>query len=1450
MSKNAKDKEKPLERLKSLLGLGKTSSPAVPRLEEHEVELEILKELGVESPVSHRIKVIKELTEVVRTRRLAQGAADSLYSLTCDLLHPAQGPEVRHPVLQFYCALIRAQRDPLDITRAHCFNLVLELRQPEDLALRLELVQALTDNGKCLSLFEEQAGPFLVKWMPELLSGGWAHELLPLLKNLVRFNSSFLDRATVMGFVQNTCILCCRTNSEQDVQLGLDLLDSVVGFGLAGAELLGHLVPMACRTVVVAPLSEPSWRLMRNLLGTHLGHRTIAYLCRLLEDRANGGDHTMLKGAVFFVGAALWSPRAVGSLQHAAAGVLPSLGRALASSGHPSVAYEAAVCLQWLLPEPPGGPLPGGALAWDAVLELLDALLAFPQEGQPGGRQLQQMAHELLSRVEHAYDAGAFEGSEARLFELVDQAASLRPEGSLVRLVEFRARQAELNPLHWTDQLSELLERFMDPAMAAPPAVRLRLLDLVASHRHLCQADELVERLLVPYASPLETQPVVAAHVVRLLAEVLLRDDLSAEHTAQLLDLLAKVLARGAGWLEEEEGLQVLEATVEGLIHLLQVHVVQSGQPGVVVRVAQLLSQHLRLQCGLEAPELVPLQVRMVQALGALRTGPRYQLGLHDPSTGHVAFSALISCTFREGSPCGSETQSAQQLCLREPVDALLCCLREEKTDSAVLSALLRCLPGLLLDRAVVLCAQISLRRLASWLYAHVADEGKRDRVRSAGGECLLYPVAAALVLYRGELDAQSSRWLLHVLESGLTCKPAVAACLRALALACLELRPALQKLLPELLQRVAQLSATPAIALPVLDFLGCLIRVPPLYASFVAAEYRRVFAIALPYTNPARFGEVVVALAHHLVALWFLKCRIAFREDLAPFIMKGLRAQLGATGDGEEGCVEPGTVRLQEELVATLGDLVSQCSQGSCGAPRRSGAAAFLLEQGRAQTWLLPGPRLVTVTTSGCAGRARRGLCDRCSLFCCQEPPPAGRPPAVTRGGDEVEPQQQRRRHQSEALGGGRVPRHPPTTQDDLSLEQRRGTGGRGGLVLRQVCGCWCCGWAEVLVRRPTGNSSWLLRLQNDLYPRASASTDFPLPDVAAIFRCHLVDEEAARSPLRRTNSSPEVPDLPLRPDRCDSIPEESQRPTEVPASSFRDRGHTVSGGSPASDGPATGTTASPVADLYSSGMSPRFVFLHLFRSQSERALQLVEKDTERSLGVFDLMPTHETHRLGLVYVGAGQAGQEQAILSNTHGSVRYTALLRQLGSLVRLSELDPRRTYVGGLDCSDRQEDGAHGLCWQDDVTQVVFHVATLMPNRSSDSQRDNKKRHIGNDFVLIVYNDSGEPYDMATFRGKFQHACVVVEPVKLGLNLVSLLGKPEVLDLLRPTPEPHLVPDTSLAIHVRHFALHANVACTSLDPSRSSSVNNWHARLRHLQRLQERLTKQRTPDDRPDL
>ena len=39
-------------------------------------------------------------------------------------------------------------------------------------------------------------------------------------------------------------------------------------------------------------------------------------------------------------------------------------------------------------------------------------------------------------------------------------------------------------------------------------------------------------------------------------------------------------------------------------------------------------------------------------------------------------------------------------------------------------------------------------------------------------------------------------------------------------------------------------------------------------------------------------------------------------------------------------------------------------------------------------------------------------------------------------------------------------------------------------------LCSCWCRGWAEVKVRRPTGNVAWLMRVQNKLDILATPQT------------------------------------------------------------------------------------------------------------------------------------------------------------------------------------------------------------------------------------------------------------------------------------------------------------------------------------------------------------------------
>lgn len=56
--------------------------------------------------------------------------------------------------------------------------------------------------------------------------------------------------------------------------------------------------------------------------------------------------------------------------------------------------------------------------------------------------------------------------------------------------------------------------------------------------------------------------------------------------------------------------------------------------------------------------------------------------------------------------------------------------------------------------------------------------------------------------------------------------------------------------------------------------------------------------------------------------------------------------------------------------------------------------------------------------------------------------------------------------------------------------------------------------------------------------------------------------------------------------------------------------------------------------------------------------------------------------------------------------------------------------------------------------------------MPTTESDPQSNKKKRHIGNDYVAIVYNNSEEKYVMGTVKGQFIFASII------GNNILSLI------------------------------------------------------------------------------
>lgn len=184
------------------------------------------------------------------------------------------------------------------------------------------------------------------------------------------------------------------------------------------------------------------------------------------------------------------------------------------------------------------------------------------------------------------------------------------------------------------------------------------------------------------------------------------------------------------------------------------------------------------------------------------------------------------------------------------------------------------------------------------------------------------------------------------------------------------------------------------------------------------------------------------------------------------------------------------------------------------------------------------------------------------------------------------------------------------------------------------------------------------------------------------------------------------------------------------------------------------------------------------------------------------------ETHKIAVLYVGPGQISDERAILANSGGSKRYIQFLSNLGSLLRLKEdeVEEENTYLGGLDT--KGEDGEYTYCWHDDFMQTVFHVATLMPKHSSDAHCHFKKRHIGNDYVTIVYNDSmGESYKLGTIQGEFNYVNIIIEPLDEMSNAVTVQTKEDIVEIIGHT-DTKIISDANLGKLVRQMAVHANV------------------------------------------
>uniref|UniRef100_A0A672V8U6 Tuberin n=1 Tax=Strigops habroptila TaxID=2489341 RepID=A0A672V8U6_STRHB len=1692
------------EKFKNLLGLG--TSRGSSKLSE-----ELTVELSIECGLSNRIRAISQICEVVKTKKIEEHAVEAIWKVVSDMLQPERPAEARHAVLHLLKSIVQGQGERLGILRAHFFKVIKDYPSNEDLHERLEVFKALTENGRYITYLEEELADFVLQWMDVGLSS----EFLLVLVNLVKFNSCYLEDY-VADMVHKICLLCIQTSSSVDIEISLQVLDAVVCYNCLPSENLPVFIITLCRTINVKELCEPCWKLMRNLLGTHLGHSAIYNMCRIMEDRAYMADAALLRGAVFFVGMALWGAHRLNSLKNSPTSVLPSFLKAM-TCPNAVVSYEIVLSITRLIKKY-GKELQ--AVTWDILLDIMERLLQQLQGLE--SQELKSIVHDLLTTVEELCDQNEFHGSEERFFELVERCADQRPESSVLNLITYRAQSIHPAKDGWIHNLQMLMERFFRNESRS--AVRIKVLDVlsfVLSINRQFYEEELINLVVI---SQLAHIPEDRDHQVRKLATQLLVDlaeGCNTHHFNSLLDIIEKVAAHSLSSpseLEERDllsysaSLEDVKTAVLGLLIILQTKL-YSLPSSHAMRVYEMLIHHVQRHYiyaySLAVASSIRLQV--FDFLLMLRADSLHRLGLSNKD-GAVRFSPYCLCDFRTSEkkptgtlspPSGSPSVPSQNTTIRighlpysMVFGVLLQCLKQE-TDWKVLKLVLNKLPESLRYKVLFLTSPCNIDLLASALSYMLTDKKTTDRLHGTPEgfsrtdlHLAVVPVLTALISYHNYLDKAKQREIVYCLEHGLIYRCANQ-CVVALSVCSVEMPDIIIKALPVLIVKLTHISATANMAIPLLEFLSTLARLPHLYRNFAAEQYASVFAISLPYTNPSKFNQYIVCLAHHVIAMWFIRCRLPFRKDFVPYITKGLRSNvllsfddtpekdsfrarstslnerpkslrlaknakqglnnsppvkelkessavdafrsrsisvsehvvrsriqtsitsssLGSADENSMAQADDNLKNLHLELTETCLDMMARYVFSNFSAvPKRSPVGEFLLAGGRTKTWLV-GNKLVTITTSvGTGTRSLLGLDSgelQSSTESSSDPVLQVRQTKEAPAKLESQAGQQvcrSSRNRVRSMSGGhalRVGALDSSASHFPSGSASQGTQGppapasrpektnpapqtplqKEKANLAAYVPLLTQGWAEILVRRPTGNTSWLMSLENPLSPFSSDINNMPLQELsnalmaAERFKEHretalykslsvpssslatgttkpsllqrsntesaVVLEEGSPSEmeLKETESPAESPESEDIDTSCSeqSSSTSSQEEKSLKSEDLVEGGIPIGRVLPSEDGrtleelsfqpsqPLSKSSSSPElqtlqevlkdangrevtrrlstevksksqsGNLEGEGLgswlgkgedtrvtgaggldgtgpvtSPRSPSGHRPRgytisdSAPSRRGKRIERDAfksrtaasnaEKVPGInpsFVFLQLYHSPFFGdennKPLLLPNESNNEIAILSNEHGSYRYTEFLTGLGKLIELKDCQPDKIYLGGLDVCG--EDGQFTYCWHDDIMQAIFHIATLMPTKDLDKYRCDKKRHLGNDFVSIVYNDSGEDFKLGTIKGQFNFVHVIITPLDYDCNLVTLQCRKDMEGLV-DTSVAKIISDKNLPFVARQMALHANMA-SQVHHSRSNPTDTypskWIARLRHIKRLRHRLreeTQYQTP------
>ncbi|XP_072512432.1 rap1 GTPase-activating protein 1 isoform X4 [Salminus brasiliensis] len=155
------------------------------------------------------------------------------------------------------------------------------------------------------------------------------------------------------------------------------------------------------------------------------------------------------------------------------------------------------------------------------------------------------------------------------------------------------------------------------------------------------------------------------------------------------------------------------------------------------------------------------------------------------------------------------------------------------------------------------------------------------------------------------------------------------------------------------------------------------------------------------------------------------------------------------------------------------------------------------------------------------------------------------------------------------------------------------------------------------------------------------------------------------------------------------------------------------------------------------------------------DRFFPVLYPKASRLIVTFDEHVISNNFKFGVIYQKFGQTSEEE-LFGNNEESPAFVEFLEFLGEKIDLHDF---KGFRGGLDVTHGQT-GTESIYHNFHNKEVMFHVSTKLPYTEGDTQQLQRKRHIGNDIVAIVFQEENTPFVPDMIASNFLHAYIVVQ------------------------------------------------------------------------------------------